>query len=266
MAQAITKKRTTKRQPTKRKLPSLSVNKKTPSKRAKKVTIPVTRTKTLQLTFKLTTTKKRKLAQQPSRSKIVSVVMILAGLTGLFYAGNRVFNQPILQAQPSQQSITVAAPSAPIKKSLTASNATQLQIPDIGINTTVALVGKRADGALEVPTDSQSVGQYKYAPTPGETGPAIITGHVDSIAGPAVFWRLRELVPGQVITITRADGVTATFKVDSVKDFAQNNFPSQEVYGDIDYPGLRLITCGGTFNYLTRHYSNNTVVFASLVI
>ena len=81
----------------------------------------------------------------------------------------------------------------------------------------------------------------------------------------AVFWRLRELVPGDTFEIDRADGSTAKFKVDAVKQVPQSNFPTEEVYGNIDFAGIRLITCGGTFNRTTRHYSDNTIVFGSLI-
>jgi sortase (surface protein transpeptidase) len=107
-------------------------------------------------------------------------------------------------------------------------------------------------------------GWYKYSPTPGELGPAIIVGHVDSYKGISVFWRLRELVPGDTIDITRADGSVAKFQVNSLQQFDQTNFPTQAIYGDINYAGLRLITCGGTFNRKTGHYDHNMVVFASL--
>lgn len=265
MAQAIAKKKIQRRQPTKRKLPSSSIKKKQSAK-LKKVTLPLTRTKTLQLTFRISTTKKRKSITRRRPGKIVSLTLIATGFVGLFYTGWLMFYQPPLHASPQISVPKVVAQPTAIKKSMSASDAMQLKIPNIGVDTFVKVVGKRPDGTMVVPSDPASVGQYKYAPTPGENGPAVIVGHVDSAAGPAVFWRLRELSHGQTIEISRADGTTVTFRVDSVKNFPQDSFPTEEVYGDIDYPGLRLITCGGTFNYLTRHYSDNTVVFATLVI
>jgi hypothetical protein len=68
-----------------------------------------------------------------------------------------------------------------------------------------------------------------------------------------------------IFEVQRVDGSTMKFKVDSVKQFSQSNFPTNEVYGNINYAGIRLITCGGTFNSQTHHYSDNTVVFGSLV-
>jgi hypothetical protein len=81
----------------------------------------------------------------------------------------------------------------------------------------------------------------------------------------AVFWRLRELTPGQQIQIDRADGTTMTFKVDEVAQYSPGSYPTAKIYGNLNYAGLRLITCGGTFNRLTRGYDANTVVFASQV-
>ncbi len=262
MARAVAKKKTQKRQPTKRKLPSSSAKKKQPTN-LKKIKLPLSRTKTLQLTFKISTKKKRKSTAR-RQSKVLPATLIVTGLGGVLFAGWLMFYQTPLHALSPTPTPDVATQSDNTNKSMPASDAVKLKIPTVGIDATVMSVGKRTDGTIDVPSSTELVGQYKYAPTPGENGPAIIVGHVDSVAGAAVFWRLRELVPGQPIEVIRADGTKATFKVSSVKNFRQDNFPTKEVYGNIDYPGLRLITCGGTFNYLTQHYSDNTVVFATL--
>ncbi len=199
------------------------------------------------------------------RRTTMSQLMILVGLLGLLYIAWQVNYQPVTHAEPSVQVPVVVAKPSNVTTSLQHSNATELQIPDIGVNAQVINVGKKADGTIQVPSDPSQVGQYQNAPSPGEIGPAIIVGHVDSMKGPAVFWRLHLLQPGETIKIVRADGTIATFKINKVENFSQENFPTQEVYGNLDYPGLRLITCGGSFNYLTRHYSDNTVVFATLV-
>jgi sortase (surface protein transpeptidase) len=150
-------------------------------------------------------------------------------------------------------------------KGMARSIPTRLEIPDAGVATDLIQLGQNEDGTLETPTDYVHAGWYKYSPTPGEIGPAVITGHVDNYLGPAVFFYLKELQPGQPIHITREDGTVANFKVDRVELFAQDAFPTQDVYGNIDYPGLRLITCGGTFNAFTGHYNDNIVVYATFV-
>ena len=142
---------------------------------------------------------------------------------------------------------------------------THLEVPDIGVSTDLVQIGKNSDDSLEVPADATIAGWYKFSPTPGEIGPAVITGHVDTYLGPAVFFYLKDLQPGQKILVTREDKRVVTFRVDKVAVFDQQNFPTKEVYGDIDYAGLRLITCGGTYNVLSGHYSDNVVVYASKV-
>lgn len=262
MAQSVAKKKTQRRQSTKRKLPSSSAKKKQ-STNLKKIKLPLSSTKTLQLTLKISTKKKRKSTAR-RQSKALPAALIVTGLGGVLFAGWLMFYQTPLYALSPTPTPKDTTQSTDTNQPMPASDAVKLKITDIGVDATVVAVGKRDDGTVDVPSNPQLVGQYKYAPTPGENGPAIIVGHVDSIAGTQVFWRLRELMPGQTIEVIRADKTKAIFRVDSVKNFRQDNFPTKEVYGNIDYPGLRLITCGGTFNYLTQHYSENTVVFASL--
>jgi hypothetical protein len=287
MAKAKAKQNPKKRQPTKRKLPSLPVKKKVVRKRKqpnriKKIQLRVGRNTTLQITFQLSTlparkskkpvTKKaRNKAKSSLRNPLVRIrqaaltlLMIGIGITGLAYCVITVLNPPALQTPYYAAAAIPVEPNA-INHSLPASDATKLEIPAIGLSARVELVGRHSDGTIEVPPDVTVAGQYRFAPTPGELGPAIIVGHVDTYKGPAVFWYLRDLKPGQIIKVSRVDGKTAKFKINKIKDFPQNDFPTQDVYGDIDYAGLRLITCGGTFNYLSNRYSNNTVVFASLV-
>ena len=108
-------------------------------------------------------------------------------------------------------------------------------------------------------------GWYRFSPTPGEIGPAVIVGHVDSAAdGPSVFFRLGSLHHGDLIQVARADGTTAVFAVDSVHLYPKTEFPTQLVYGDTTNSALRVITCGGPFDHATGHYRDNVVVFATL--
>jgi sortase family protein len=90
----------------------------------------------------------------------------------------------------------------------------------------------------------------------------VIVGHLDSTTGPAVFYRLALLRPGDGVTITRQDGSVVHFRVTRVTSFARDSFPSTEVYGPTAGPSLRLITCGGTWDWLKQRYTNNVVVFA----
>ena len=129
----------------------------------------------------------------------------------------------------------------------------------------LSTLGLNADGTVQVPTDIQQPGWYRLGPSPGEIGSAVILGHVDSYQGPAVFFKLRSLVAGDIVDVSLADGVTAQFKVTSVATYLKTNFPDQEVYASHGYSALQLVTCGGAFDTQTGHYLSNTVVYTSLV-
>jgi hypothetical protein len=142
-----------------------------------------------------------------------------------------------------------------------------LDIPSIGVSSTIQHLGLEPDGSLETPAGPHydEAAWYRYSPAPGSLGPAILLGHVDSAAdGPSVFYRLGELRRGDLISVGRADGSTAEFTVDKVRRYAKDDFPTGLVYDDIDHAGLRILTCGGAFDATSGHYEDNVVVFASL--
>ena len=147
---------------------------------------------------------------------------------------------------------------------LARSTPVHLRIAAIGVDSGLMDLGLRADGSLEVPPSGFPAGWYTGGPTPGELGPAIIAGHIDW-KGPGVFYHLHNLKPGDQVTVTRADGSQPAFRVTRVAQFSKDQFPTKLVYGNIDHPGLRLITCGGSFNTQTGHYEDNIVVFADLI-
>jgi len=142
-----------------------------------------------------------------------------------------------------------------------------VDIPAIGVTSKLLHLGLNADGTVQVPslvTSASEAAWYKYSATPGQIGASVIEGHVDSYQGPAVFYRLGALRPGDTIEVTLADGITAIFRVTGVREYAKSNFPAKAIYGITNYAALRLITCGGVFDYATGHYLSSTVVFASL--
>jgi sortase (surface protein transpeptidase) len=150
---------------------------------------------------------------------------------------------------------------------LAASVPVRLDIPAIGISTALMSLGLNADGTVAVPPvrADAPAGWYRNLRTPGEVGPSVILGHVDTAHdGPAVFYRLRELRPGDTATVRRADGSTAVFTVDRVVEVAKSDFPTGDVYGPVAFPALRLVTCGGTFDHVHRTYRGNIVVYATL--
>lgn len=138
-----------------------------------------------------------------------------------------------------------------------------LTIPLIGVSTSLITLGRAADGTMQVPASTAVAGWYTGSALPGAIGPAVIVGHVDSRAGPGVFFRLSQLRHGDRVYVTRADGTTAVFRVTSVRTYPKDALPEKAVYGPTPDPEVRLITCGGTFDDATGHYLSNVIVDAT---
>jgi Sortase domain len=159
------------------------------------------------------------------------------------------------------------APAGNIPVPLRRSVPIYLAAPTIGVHTPVTQLGLNPDGTMAVPPLGRDApaGWYRYLSTPGENGPAVIVGHVDSARdGPAVFFRLGALRPGDPVLVTRADGGTVTFRVTVVTEYSKTAFPTDTVYGPVGYPRLVLITCGGSFDRSRHGYSDSVVVFATV--
>jgi hypothetical protein len=142
-----------------------------------------------------------------------------------------------------------------------------VDIPAIGVHSRLLHLGLNSDGTMQVPslyTSADEAAWYKYSVTPGQIGASVIEGHVDSYKGPAVFFRLGALRPGDTVDVTLADGVTAIFRVTGVREYLKSAFPAKTIYDAAGYAALRLITCGGAFAWTTGHYLSSTIVFASL--
>ncbi len=167
-------------------------------------------------------------------------------------------------------SITTVAPrlaSDPKATPLARSAPVKIRIPRIGVNAPVMKLGRDADGTVQVPplADHNLTGWYRYGPAPGQRGPAVILGHVDSTTGISVFYDLKNLHAGDTVDVTLADGTVAAFAVDGLQKVAKDAFPTASVYGKSGDPSLRLITCGGPFDQATGHYTDNIIVYAHLV-
>lgn len=144
----------------------------------------------------------------------------------------------------------------------------RLRIPEIGVDTAVMSLGLLANGEVAVPPIAAHApaGWYDGSPTPGQTGPSVILGHVTvGRYGDGVFKQLSRLRAGNRLSVTRKDGSVAAFAVESVQTVAKSRFPTQRVYGNVDHPALRLITCGGTRADAAGGYPDNVIVYASLV-
>jgi len=193
----------------------------------------------------------------------IAIVLVLAGVfatgAGLGRASGESWsgwlatrNEP-----PPARAASPPRPSQPVK----------ITIASIGVTAPVHPVGLAPDGSIAVPDVARhnETGWYDGGPVPGEAGPAIIVGHVDTRTGPSVFYRLHTLQPGSRVVVTRADNSEVTFEITSVEYFGKTKLPAERVYGDFSRPGLRLITCGG--RWLGGHvgYSDNIIAFGSLV-
>lgn len=171
-----------------------------------------------------------------------------------------------LQSTPVRASVAASTAGAVTDAAtLPHSRPVQLRIPSIGVTSGFVGLGLESDGTMEIPQAGNVVGWYREAPTPGERGPAVATAHVDWRQEKGVFHDLRELKPGNDVTVERADGVTVVFRVARVEEYLKEWFPTDEVYGSTDGAELRLITCGGRYDHNTRSYEANIVVFARMV-
>jgi sortase (surface protein transpeptidase) len=172
---------------------------------------------------------------------------------------------PVEAVAVSAAGSTPAAAAPAESLQLSASEPTRVRIPALGVESRIMELGLQRDGSMEVPPGAYPVGWYDGSPTPGQLGPSVLAGHVDWEGERGAFYGLRELVAGDKVVIERADGTVATFRVDRVEEHAKDDFPTDEVYGDLDHAGLRLITCGGSFDEDSGDYLDNVIVFGSLV-
>jgi sortase (surface protein transpeptidase) len=205
-----------------------------------------------------------------AHARLLSAAMLGAGLLAV---GGGAAGLVVARASPppSVRLTPVAAPSGPVIAPLSLSAVQQqtakpvsLTIPAIGVKARIINLGLNRNGTLQVPSTTTVVGWYTGGPRPGAIGSAIIAGHVDSYTGPGVFFWLRDMHRGDRIYVRRADGTLAVFTVTAVRLYAKDDFPTVTVYGPVPDAELRLITCGGTFDYASRSYLSNVVVYARL--
>lgn len=216
----------------------------------------------------------------------VVLVLVAGGIGVRAAAGSSGGHEPALAAAPPTAPPTAAHPpepaattkkadgswgpvtnqspvAAPTDRTADGVTPTGVRIPAIGVDaTSLVPLAIMKTGELEAPTEFDRTGWYATGPVPGEPGPAVIAAHVDSRAGPAVFFRLKELKPGDKVYVPRSDGVTVTFTVTGVERYPKNAFPTQKVHGPTPDRALRLITCGGSFDHAKRSYRDNIVVYA----
>ncbi|MFG2063027.1 class F sortase [Micromonospora sp. NPDC048871] len=193
----------------------------------------------------------------------LAVVLVLLGVFATGAGLGRSVGDPLQWATaagggaepPARE--TVAAPAAP--------RPVRLTVATVDINAPVKPVGDAADGTIDVPPLSrhEETGWYDRGPVPGEPGPAVIVGHVDTKSGPSVFYDLHKLRVGETVEVQRADGSVAVFTVDSVERFPKDQLPADRIYGHDGPPSLRLITCGGQWLGGATGYADNVIAFAT---
>ncbi|WP_084772011.1 class F sortase [Nonomuraea candida] len=158
------------------------------------------------------------------------------------------------------------AKGAGVAEPMKAARPTAVYIPSIGVAAPLMELGLDAKGAIQNPPfdPPNLAGWYRYGPVPGQRGAAVITGHLDTRTGPAVFARLKDVRRGDQVQVLRADRSVAVFVVDRVEHTPKRAFPAKKVYAKLRYPALRLVTCGGAFDRRTHSYERNTIVYAHL--
>ncbi|PKV92914.1 sortase family protein [Amycolatopsis echigonensis] len=168
-------------------------------------------------------------------------------------------------AAPAAQAPASAA--VPVTKPFTGLRPTSVEIPKIGAKSSLITVLPNKDGQISVPSvkNPMQAAWYRLSPVPGDVGPAIVLGHVDGNHQPGIFYKLKDVNPGDEVDIERSDGKKLKFVVDHKEQVPKDTFPTQAVFGNTDKPQLRLITCGGVFDHAEHSYKDNIVVYANLV-
>ncbi|MFI6501909.1 class F sortase [Nonomuraea typhae] len=171
-----------------------------------------------------------------------------------------------LDAPPPLAALPPIAPIPTAKTPSKKAKPERIRIPKIKVSAPIGAVTLDANGNLGVPALSKPnlTGWYRHSPVPGELGPAVINGHVNTRKGPAVFNRLAELAKGDSIYVYRTDGKVTRFTVSGIEQVSKNAFPTARVYGNTTDAQLRLVTCGGVYNKAAHSYADNVIVYATL--
>ena len=185
---------------------------------------------------------------------VVAVLTALTGTAAVLVRAQESFPASAEMAAGSGSRNVFAAPATP------SSDPLRVRIPAIGVNVALKRLGLNDDATLEVPGYDEA-GWYAGGPRPGEHGPALIAAHRDSAVGPAVFYRLEDLAPGDLVHIDYEEG-SVTFAVRASQSFPKSQFPTERVYGATSGPALRLVTCDGTFDRIVHSYRDNLIVWA----
>ncbi|WP_416674468.1 class F sortase [Egbenema bharatensis] len=191
-----------------------------------------------------------------------SEAAVLAQIGGEDSQGESIVTPEPSVAQVLEAVPEVVPPEAPLPQGV---EPRRIYIPAIQVDATVIDLGLNSDGTLQVPQNFAETGWWIGGARPGAQGAAVIVGHFDSHTGPAIFYRLRDLQPGDEVQVLDAAGQVVKFEVEHTRQVNKNAFPRDDVYGKTEHPTLRLITCGGPFNHRQSQYRDNLIVFASRI-
>jgi hypothetical protein len=197
---------------------------------------------------------------RPEAGLVIAFAMALVAVV-IVAAGHG--SGPVPAAPPAAPAAAVPSAAAVVEPAeQVALRPTEVNLPTLGVRSALVDLDVGPDGALQAPPDPDVAGWYVRGAVPGEPGPAVIAGHVDSRTGPAVFYKLDQLVAGDRVEVTRSDGQVLAYAVTTVETHPKDAFPTTRVYGPTPGPELRLITCGGEFDRSSRHYRDNVIVTA----
>lgn len=207
---------------------------------------------------------------------VVAVLLVLLG-SSLLFLGLRSPADPLAAFQPPPITAvpgtsvhrsdprSTSGTESPTATRIPHSTPIRLVIPSIHVDVRLTKLGLNEDGTVEVPANPAEPGWFDLGPAPGQQGSAVILGHVDSYHGPAIFYLLRLVVPGDRVIVGLRNGSVATFVVTSLMTYPNAAFPNHRVYTRHGFAGLHLVTCGGGFDTVTQHYLGNIVVYSKLV-
>ena len=210
-------------------------------------------------------------SRPPTRNNSVAVgtlavVLVLTGISMIGMSTHGAATPTLIPPAPQAAQAAGPPPVLPAATSLDRSPPVRLTYQRLGIETALLSVGLNPDRTAEVPPKDPGApaGWYRNLAAPGQSGSAVILGHVDTTDGPGVFFNLGSSQTGDRILVEREDGRTGAFTVERVESFPRADFPTDQVYGRVDHAALRLVTCGGFFDRDNGGYQENVVVFATL--
>lgn len=198
---------------------------------------------------------------------LISTAVTLGILSLFFFQGSAAFwNAPLVSPSPTDTELIAPVPTIdPKAPERLITKPVRLEIEKLNIASEVEWVGLAADGRMDVPKQDENVGWFELGAKPGETGNSVLAGHFDSKdGGPAVFYELGKLQPGDEVIVVDENSQKRVFVVEKIANFEDATFPIEAVFGGSTKPQLNLITCAGTFDRTSNNYSNRLVVFTTL--